>query len=375
MKDLARLGIPVVALGIVCLCAAKGRAAASVERVSRLEKATVLEASKVDPRFKRPVGHRIWYEEDEPKVELLVASSTQAEQKPPTEGEAVGDGKPTADVVPARHNIEPEGIDPELFFGRAPASSDYYQLGPDDVLEIKVFEMDQFDRSVRVSGDGRINMPLIGWIRVQGLVPEEAAARLTEALQEQFVQNPQVSVFVKEFNSRELSLLGAVDKPATYPLLGRRSLLQVLADAGGVTEDADEVLYVFRQSDDGRRARLLVPLSELLLKGNPHWDIWLQPGDVVSVPPQKLIRVSVLGAVEKPGIYELRQDETSLLKALASAEGLHTRASRKGIQIQRLDDSGKEIILNVNLGDILSGKRPDVPLQEGDVVFVNERFF
>jgi hypothetical protein len=236
MKDLARLGIPVVALGIVCLCAAKGRAAASVERVPRLEKATVLEASKIDPRFKRPVGHRIWYEEDEPKVELLVASSTQAEQKPPTEGEAVGDGKPTADVVPARHNIEPEGIDPELFFGRAPASSDYYQLGPDDVLEIKVFEMDQFDRSVRVSGDGRINMPLIGWIRVQGLVPEEAAARLTEALQEQFVQNPQVSVFVKEFNSRELSLLGAVDKPATYPLLGRRSLLQVLADAGGVTE-------------------------------------------------------------------------------------------------------------------------------------------
>ena len=63
------------------------------------------------------------------------------------------------------------------------------------------------------------------------------------------------------------------------------------------------------------------------------------------------------------------------MKALASAEGLHTRASKKGIQIQRLDDSGKEIILNVNLGDILSGKRPDVPLQEGDVVYVNERFF
>lgn len=331
MKHLTRVGIFVLAVAVVCLWLAEG---------SR-----------------------------------LVATSIRAEQKPPNEGQVGKEGGSTADGVPAKVNIEPEGIDPALFFARAPASSDDYRLGPEDVLEVKVFELDQFDRSVRVSGDGSISLPLIGRIRVQGLVPEEAAARVAEALRGEFVQNPQVSVFVSEFNSRRLSLLGAVDKPATYPLLGRRSLLQVLAEAGGVTEDADEVLYVFRQSDDGRRARLLVPLSELLVQGDPRWDIWLLPGDVVSVPPQELIRVSVLGAVERPDIYELRREEASLLKALARAQGLSTRGSKKGIQIQRVDDSGKATILKVDLENILEGKTPDVPLQEGDVVYVNERFF
>ena len=277
--------------------------------------------------------------------------------------------------TPPEFEIEPDGIDAALFFGPPPSLSDHYQLGPEDVLEIKVFELDQFNRTVRVSGNGSINFPLIGAISVRGLVPEEAAAKLAAKLQDEYVQNPQVSVFVKEFNSRTLSILGAIENPATYPLLSRRSLLQVIAEAGGVTERAAKVLYVFRQSEDERRARLLVPLHELLVKGDPRWDIWLLPGDVVSVPPQEFVRVSVLGAVERPGIYELLQEEASLLKALASAQGLNVRASKNGIEIKRVDDAGKEIMLEVNLGDILSGRSSDTRLLEGDVVYVNEKFF
>jgi polysaccharide export outer membrane protein len=284
--------------------------------------------------------------------------------------------KPAAKVsTPPVFSIEPIDIEPALFFGPEPASSANYLLGPEDVLEIRVFEMDQFDRTVRVSGDGSIELPLIGSIAVSGLVPEQAAARVAQKLRTGYVQNPQVDIFVREFNSRKISLLGAVKKPATYPIGGRLSLLQLIADAGGVTEDANRVLYVFRQSEDGRRARLLVPLNELLVKGDPHWDIWLQPGDVVSVPPQELIRVSALGAVEKPGIYELPKDEASLLQALASAGGLTKRASRKGIEIQRRGQSGTAVLLKVDLGDILSGKKPDLMLLEGDVINVKERFF
>ena len=283
--------------------------------------------------------------------------------------------RPAEVSLPPDLSIEPTDIDPALFFGPAPDMAGEYRLGPEDVLEVTVFEMDQFNRSVRVSGDGSINLPLIGAIRVGGLVPEEAAARVADKLGDEYVQNPQVSIFVKEFNSRKLSLLGAVEKPATYPLLGRRSLLQLLADAGSVTEQADRVLYVFRQSEDGRRARLVVPLSELLVRGDPRWDIWLRPGDVVSVPPKEYIEVSVLGAVERPGIFELPKAEASLLKALARAQWLNRRGSKKGIEIQRSSHSGKNVILEVNLQDILSGKTPDVMLYEGDVVFVNERFF
>lgn len=282
-------------------------------------------------------------------------------------------GAPPASPAP-NLVIEPEDIDPSLFFAPTPEGGTEYRLGPEDVLEITVFEMDQFNRSVRVSGDGSIDLPLLGSIRVGGLTPEEASARVAARLKDDYVQNPQVGIFVKEFNSRRLSLLGAVDRPATYPMLGSRSLLQLLSDAGGITEDADQFLFVFRQSEDGRRARLTVPLDELLVAGDPSWDIWLQPGDVISVPPREFIEVSVLGAVERPGNYEVPKREATLLKALARAQWLNRQGSKKGIEIHRVVD-GKQVILAVNLKDVLAGKAKDVPLIDGDVVFVDERFF
>ncbi|HXV62819.1 MAG TPA: polysaccharide biosynthesis/export family protein, partial [Vicinamibacteria bacterium] len=274
-------------------------------------------------------------------------------------------------AFPSEVSIEPGDIEPALFFGIPRGASDEYKLGPEDVLEVTVFEMGQFDRTVRVSGDGSIDLPLIGSVRVGGFTSEQAAARVANKLGEEYVQNPQVSVFVKEFNSRRVSLLGAVDKPATYPLLGRRSLLQLLAEAGGVTPVAGKVLYVFRQANDGRRARLLIPLKELLVAGDPRWDIWLRPGDVVSVPPQEFVEISVLGAVERPGIYELPIEEASLLKALARAQWLSPRGSKSGIEIQR---SG-EVVGKFDLNEILSGRTTDVPLLDGDVVHVKESFF
>jgi len=312
-------------------------------------------------------------EQPETAVPVGQPEETLPAREPET---TVPTAKPAATVsTPPAFSIEPKDIGPALFFGPAQASSANYLLGPEDVLEIRVFEMDQFDRTVRVSGDGSIELPLIGSIPVSGLVPAQAAARVAQKLRDDYVQNPQVDVFVREFNSKKISLLGAVKKSATYPIVGRLSLLQLLADAGGVTEDANRVLYVFRQSDDGRRARLLVPLNELLVKGDPRWDIWLVPGDVVSVPPTETISVSVLGAVSQPGIYELPENEASLLQALASAGGLNQRGSRKGIEIQRRGQSGTADLSKVDLGDILSGKKPDPKLLEGDVINVNERFF
>jgi polysaccharide export outer membrane protein len=273
-------------------------------------------------------------------------------------------------------HIEPADIDPLLFFDTTGPSSDEYRLGPEDVVEIRVFELDQLNRTVRVSGDGTMDLPLIGSIPVRGLTPEGVALEVANRLRNRFVQDPQVSVFVKEFHSQTVSLLGAVSSPATYPLVGRRNLLQILADAGGLSPSAGNVLFVFRQSDDGRSARLSVPLSELLIQGNPRWNIWLRPGDIVSVPPEAAVSVSVLGAVSSPGVYKLPVgDGASVLNAVARAGGLSDRASKSGIQIKRRDASGEEKVLRVDLGDILSGKESDFVLQEGDVIVVKESFF
>jgi polysaccharide export outer membrane protein len=272
--------------------------------------------------------------------------------------------------------IEPAYIPPSFFFQTSSEVENDYRLGAEDVIEIRVFELDQLNRTVRVSGDGHIELPLVGRIRVTNLTSNEVAEEIANRLRDRYVQNPQVSVFVTQFLSQKVSLLGAVATPASYPLSGQRRLLQLLADAGSLGPEAGRTLYVFRQTPDGRSARLTVPLNELLLQGDPRWNVLLRPGDVVSVPPEQAIAISVLGAVSTPGVHKLPVgDEATLLKAIALAGGLNERASKKGVQIKRRQADGEETIIKADLGDILSGKKPDIVLQEGDVVVVRESFF
>lgn len=279
-------------------------------------------------------------------------------------------------LVPPNVRIEPSDIPPSFFFQPASDNESDYRLGGEDVIDVRVFELDQLNRTVRVSGDGHIELPLVGRIRVTNLTSNEVAEEIAIRLRDRYVQNPQVSVFVAQFHSQKVSLLGAVATPSSYPLSGQRRLLQLLAEAGSLGPDAGRTLYVFRQTPDGRSARLTVPLNDLLLQGDPRWNVLLRPGDVVSVPPEQAIAVSVLGAVNSPGVHKLPVgDEATLLKAIALAGGLNERASKKGVQIKRRAADGGETVIKADLGDILSGKKPDVILQEGDVVVVKESFF
>jgi len=320
--------------------------------------------------LKKPVDYRVDVDARRLRIELSpkLAASPLATTAPAAEGQpkprATG-GSPDADVT-----------DPAVFFDAAQTSANPYALGPEDVIEIHVFELDQLNRTLRVSADGNIDLPLIGAVNVLGKTSNDVAAAVAERLKNRFVQNPQVSVFIKEFNSKNVSVLGAVTRPATYPLSGRRNLLQVLAEAGGLTPSASRQLYIFRPSSDGKSVRLVVPLDELLVKGEPRWNVWLLPGDVVSVPAEPSVSVSVLGAVRSPGIHSIpAADGATLARAIARAGGLGDRASQSGVTIKRRDASGRETILKVDLGDILSGKKPDVLLQDGDVIVVKESFF
>ena len=331
--------------------------------------------------LKKPVDYEVQAESNTIQIAMIPRTGESPPDYETPDEEASETGDPTDipplddPLVPSPVNIEPKDVDPHLFFDPSSSQSDHYRLGPEDVVEIRVFEIDQLNRTVRVSGAGSIDLPLIGTIPVQNLTAEQFSGQVADRLRNRYVQNPQVSVFIKEFNSQKVSLLGAVKAPATYPLTGRRNLLQLIAEAGGLS-DAGNVLYVFRQAEDGRSARLAVPLNQLFIDGDPRWNIWVQPGDVISVPPEAAISVSVLGAVRNPGIHKLPAGEgATLLKAIALAGGLSERASKGGIQIRRNNLTGEDKLLKVDLGDILSGKAPDVVLQEGDVVVVKESFF
>ncbi len=338
--------------------------------------------------LKKDIGYQVESQATELHVifsEEAAPAATTTTTPPEPDGKDNGDVLPEAPealpevydpLVPPKVAIEPADVPASFFFHASKASADDYRLGPEDVIEVRVFELDQLNRTLRVSGDGKIELPLVGSVEVTGLTPNKVASQIADRLRDRYVQNPQVSIFITEFKSQKVSLLGAVATPASYPLSGQRRLLQLLAEAGSLGPEAGSTLYVFRQTEDGRSARLTVPLNELLLQGDPRWNVLLRSGDVISVPPEQAIAVTVLGAVNTPGVHKLPVgDGATLLKAVALAGGLNERASKKGIQIKRSENDGTETVIKVNLGEILSGKRSDVVLREGDVVVVKESFF
>ncbi len=259
------------------------------------------------------------------------------------------------------------------------AARDYfireYVIGPRDLLEIKVFELPEFDHTVRVSEDGSITLPLLGNVQVRGLTKEKLEQRLAELL-EKYVKNAQVSVFIKEYQSSRVAIIGAVEKPGMYELVGRQTLLQMISQAGGFKENAANEIYILREGEGGVTASIRIDLEDLLLNGNQRLNIPLQPNDVINVPVDRLITIYVFGQVRNPGAIQVKMSKKiTLLQAIAQAGGLSENASKRGVIVKRKDKSGKEINFKINLNDIIKGKRKDLPLQEGDVVIVQESIF
>jgi polysaccharide export outer membrane protein len=123
-----------------------------------------------------------------------------------------------------------------------------YRVGPQDLIEITVFQVPDLSRTVRVNSGGQISLPLIGAVQAGGLTIQELEREIGRKLSEKYLQNPQVTAFVKEFTSQRVTLEGSIAKPGIYPLTGRTSLLQAIAMAGGLDKLADpRGIVVFRQ--------------------------------------------------------------------------------------------------------------------------------
>jgi len=252
-----------------------------------------------------------------------------------------------------------------------------YKIGAKDLLEIKVFESPELSQTVRVSEDGSISLPLLGRIEVQGLTKDAVEAKLAGLLEAKYLKNAQVSVFIKEYQSQQVAVIGAVEVPGTYELVGRMSLLQVISQAGGLKENASNEILVLREGRSGNTATITIDLKDLLLNGNQRLNIPLMPNDVVNVPVDQIIKVYVFGEVRNPGALLVKTSEKiTLLQAIAQAGGTTEDASKSRIVVKRKDPStGKETETRVNIKDVIKGKKPDIVLREGDVVYVPESIF
>jgi len=252
-----------------------------------------------------------------------------------------------------------------------------YIIGPRDLLEIKVFELPELNQTVRVSEDGSITIPLLNKVIVGGMSKDAVERKLAELLEVRFVKNPQVSVFIKEYQSGLVAVIGAVEKPGMYELIGRQNLLQMISKAGGIRENASSQLFILREGKSGNAGTLAIDLQDLLANGNQKLNIPLQAGDVVNIPVDQIILVFVFGEVKNPGALQVKMSKkVTLLQAIAQAGGTTEGASKSGITVKRKDrKTGREIKMKFNLKDIIKGEKPDIELQEGDVVFVPESIF
>ena len=251
-----------------------------------------------------------------------------------------------------------------------------YKIGPKDLIEVTVIEFPDLNRQYRVSEEGKISLPYLGEIDVGDQTKSEVEKKLAKLLEEKYLENPQVTVTIVEYQSRRVFLMGAVSKSGPYELPGRLTLLKLISQAGGLTPEAGNDIVIMRQLPDGTKTSLKISVEDLILKGDPSLDIPLQYDDIISIPADKIVQIYITGQVMTPGALAVKKSSIpTLLRAIAQAGGFASRASKGSVIIKRIEETGKEIKIKVNVDDIIKGKKGDIQLKENDVVIVPEKFF
>lgn len=240
-----------------------------------------------------------------------------------------------------------------------------YRIGPGDLLDIKVYEAADLSGEVRVSSRGTVTYPLLGEIELGGLTTRESEERLQELIGAKYVKDPHVSVFVKEYRSKQVAVVGAVNKPGNYELLGKGSILDALAMAGGLKEEAGKLLYLTRHGQNGQ---IEIDLDRLLVKGDTQLNLPVSMGDMIFVPEAGTFYVN--GAVKKPGSFRLK-DEITVSQAVQMAGGLETGARASDVKLLRFKD-GQRQIMDVDLKAIERGEQKDIALQDQDVLYLSK---
>jgi polysaccharide export outer membrane protein len=227
---------------------------------------------------------------------------------------------------------------------------------------------------LRVSQDGLIVAPLVGTVQVKGKTPRQLEQDLRQRY-EKYIKSPQIGVLVTEYRQR-VSVMGAVQKPGVFELTGPKTVIDMVALAGGITEKAGNQVHLYRQDAEGRRQTAVI---DLLVLANPAAsqvdpkdaqlvNVPVQAGDVINVPQAGMYFVD--GAVHKPGSYPIGRNYT-VTQALAAAGGLDPElADSDSITIYRRRSPTDMETIPVNIDEVLARKRPDLQVQPDDVIVV-----
>ncbi len=202
---------------------------------------------------------------------------------------APGDGAPVPLAAPGRmpapRPVKDEAGAIQAALQKAQNAAVAYRISPADLLEITVYQEKDMDRKVRVGPDGMIGFPLVGSVKVGGLLVAEAEQAVVDALK-RFIVSPQVSILIQGYGSRTIYILGEVMKPGSYPLPAEATLsvLEAITLAGGFTQYADrDATRIIRKAGAAER-KIVVNISAITKKGDKSQDIPLEANDVVYIP-------------------------------------------------------------------------------------------
>jgi len=246
-------------------------------------------------------------------------------------------------------------------------------VGPDDLLALSVYDSPELTRTVRVDADGNIRLPMLkDPVQVRGMVPSQLESAIAKALTKgNVLVDPIVTVTIVEYQSRPVNVVGAVKNPLVFQATRPIPLLDAIARAGGMREDAGSDIVVSKEVvRDGKPTRITqtIPVRKLIDNADPTLNVLLHGGEEVLVP--EALKIYVVGNVKKPGAYPVRNDEeTTILQLLALSEGL-TPYSAKVAYVYRRSPGGSKTEVPVPLAKIMKRQSPDVPLQANDILYI-----
>ncbi|HVN04971.1 MAG TPA: polysaccharide biosynthesis/export family protein [Bryobacteraceae bacterium] len=239
------------------------------------------------------------------------------------------------------------------------------RIGPNDLIAVSVYDSPELTRTVRIGADGSMRLPMLDQpIQAAGRMPSQLESAIASALvAEQLIVDPSVTVTIAEYNSRPISVAGAVRQPVTFQAAGPLTLLQALTKAGGLAADAGPEILVSRQQVTQR-----IPVKGLIDAADPQLNLPLTGGEEIRVPEAG--KVYVIGNVKKPGAFPVQDGpQSTVLKMLALSEGVAPYAA-KDAYIFRREANGSKNEIRIPLTRIMARKAPDEPLLANDILYV-----
>lgn len=271
-----------------------------------------------------------------------------------------------------------------------------YLIGASDVVEIKIEDAPELSGTFRLNAKGTVTLPAIGQIAAEKTTTETLAQTIAEKLRGNYLMNPIVSVKVKQSNSRTFFIQGAVRRPGIYQIEGRPSLLKLITISGGLSDNYGSTAYIMREKklpqesvetiapvlqekpdssenpvaveEKNGEYELIKANINNLLRGNLDQNIIIAAGDIVHIPQSDIFFVA--GEVKSPGSFQLREG-TTVRQAISLAQGTKFEGNLDQSVIFREDiQTGKREEIKIDVGAIMSGKKPDIPILANDIIIV-----